>query len=360
MPRPALVFSMPAGTPPPMVYFGGGRARRPRYDLAALDLDGRLPVSGESAVRALAILDPAQSQQAVIGPAERNPAYDPAPALAFAMHPGAEIAPGMFSHRRRVSIQPSAEGLSRISLEPADLAVLRPDMADLRLVDSDNRQWAYLRQNRARVVFTDLRVSGRETEDRKSRYEIGLPDGAMAIDRLEIETGASFFDRAFTLTGRLENGRNRQLARGRLVRRVGDPRPPTMRVEPVRLTALELEIEDGNDAPLEIIRLEARSSAPDVYTAATAGTYHLLLGQPDAKEPIYELERIRSTILAVPAGDAALGELEANPDFSAAGRISRSGGLQQVLLWGALGLAVIVLVVVTLRAARQEASRGPE
>lgn len=354
MPRPVLVLSRPSGTPGPMVYFGGGRARRPHYDLAALDPDGRLPVSGEDADRALAVLDPARAQPASIGPAEENPGYDPAPVLAFAMHPGAAIDTRMFSKRRRVDILPSAEGLSRIPLEPSDLAALRPDLADLRLVDADDRQWAYLRQHDARVVYSDLQITGRESKNRMSRYEIEILEGALEIDRIEIQTEASFFDRDFRLRGRLENGEEKQLAHGRLVRRIGDPRPPAMRVDPARVTALELVVEDGDDAPLEITGLEARSSAPDVYTAAVAGPYLLLLGHPDAETPVYELERIRSTILAVPAGDAFLGELEANPDFSAASRISRSGGLQQFLLWGALGIAVIVLVAVTLRAARQE------
>ena len=84
--------------------------------------------------------------------------------------------------------------------------------------------------------------------------------------------------------------------------------------------------------------------------------YDLLLGYPDAAAPVYELERIRSTILAVPAGTAELGDLEENPDFSSASRVSRSPGAQQFLLWGVLALAVIVLVIMTFRAARQEES----
>ena len=200
------MFSLPAGTPDPMLYFGGGRARRPRYDLAALGPDGRLPVSGEDAVQALAVLDPAQAHQATIGPTEQNPGYDPAPALAFAMHPGAAIDTRVFSHRRRVDVVPSAEGLSRLPFGPSDLAALRSDLADLRLIDPDGRQWAYLRQGDARVVFSDLQITGRETKDRKSRYEIEIPEGAMAIDRIEIETETSFFDRDFILRGRLEGG----------------------------------------------------------------------------------------------------------------------------------------------------------
>jgi hypothetical protein len=233
--------------------------------------------------------------------------------------------------------------------------VLRPDLADLRLVDDDGLQWAYLRQLNARAVFSNLPIVEHRTADRSSRYEIEIPTGALAIDRIEIQTEAPFFDRDFTLRGRLDDGSERRIAQGRLVRRADDPRPTVVSVEPIRVIGLELEIEDGDDAPLDISRVEARSTAPDVYAAATAGTYNLLLGDPNAEAPIYELERVRSKILAVPAGEALMGELEANPGFSAASRISRAGGLHHVLLWSALGLAVIVLVLVTLRAARTEA-----
>jgi hypothetical protein len=356
MPRPALVFSLREGSRDAKLYFGGGRARRPRYDIAALDPQGRLPIAGEGARHSLTVLDPAQAHTATLGVTERNPDYDAAPALAFAMHPGAPIDTRLFSHRRRIEIVPSNEGLSRIGLEPTDLAVLREDLADLRLVDDRGRQWAYLPQYRARDMFSILTIAGHQREDRVSRYEIEIPEGALATDRMEIQTDAPFFDRDFTLRGRLEDGSERQLARGRLIRRAGDPRPSSLNTEQIRVIELELEIQDGDDAPLDISRIEARSSVPDVYVAAEAGTYYLLLGYPGAAAPVYELERIRSTILAVPAGEAVLSELKPNPDFSSASRISRSGGAQKLLLWGVLALAVIVLVIVTLRAARQEES----
>jgi len=354
MPRPVLVFSLPEGPHSATLYFGGGRARRPRYDLAALDAQHRLPVAGETARQALAVLDPALAQTAVLGTAERNPGYDASPALAFAMQPGAAIDDRQWSHRRRLDVVPSAEGLSRLRLEPADLGVLRQDLADLRIIDAKGRQWAYLRQDRARPVFFPLEVAGHRREGRVSRYELEVPDGPLVLDRIEIEVEAPFFDRDFTLSGRLEDGSTRELARGRLVRRAGDPRPPTITPGKWRVVRLELEIEDGDDSPLSIRRAEARSSAPDVYMAAAAGEYDLLLGYPDADPPHYELERIRSTILAVPASEIVIGALEANPTYSAASRLSGAVGLQKLLLWAALGLAVIVLVIVTMRAARQE------
>jgi hypothetical protein len=358
MRRPVLVFSIPEGPPEAMLYFGGARARRPRYDLAALDPQGRLPVGGEDARRALALLDPELAQTATLGGIGRNPEYDAAPALAFAMRPGATIDARLFSHQRRLEVQPSTEGLSRLHLEPADLAVLQADLADLRILDEEGRQWAYLSQQRARTVFSPLALVDNSRDDRISHYEIEVPDGPLALDRIEIETNAPFFDRVFALRGHLEDGGETLLASGRLVRRTGDPRPSTITVEPVRVIRLDLEISDGDDAPLDILEVVARSSVPDIYTAAVAGEYTLLLGYPDAAAPVYELEQIRSTILAVPAGMITAGELEPNPDFSPASRLSRSGGAQQFLLWGVLGLAVIVLVIVTLRAARQEARQS--
>ena len=63
--------------------------------------------------------------------------------------------------------------------------------------------------------------------------------------------------------------------------------------------------------------VEARFPLPEVFFAAPAGEYGLLLGNRDAVAPRYELERIRSTVLAVPAGVVEASPLEANPDYAA-------------------------------------------
>jgi hypothetical protein len=358
MPRPVLVFPMPEGTLTGTLYFGGGRAHRPHYDLAALDPDQTVPAAGEAARQALALLDPARAHRATLGRVEPNPEYDPSPALAFAMHPGAPIDPGLYSHRRRLEVVPSAEGLARLGLEPEDLAAMRTDQADLRIVDGDGRQWAYLRQDRARRVFLPLEVAGHRRVDRVSHYRLEVGEGPLVLDRIDVESDAPYFDRDFTLRGRLDDGSDQELTRGRLIRRAGDPRPTAITFEPTRLDRFELEVEDGDDAPLTLRRIGGRSSAPDVYIAAAAGPYELLLGYPDAEAPVYELERVRSTVLAVPASDVVTGELEANPAFSSARRLSGAGAVRKLLLWGVLGLAVVVLLIVTLRAARQEAGTG--
>jgi hypothetical protein len=352
LPQPVLVFSMPDDGGSATLLFGGGRAHRPSYDLAALDPERRLPASGEAARQVLAVLDPAQAGPAALGEVAPNPGWDPTPVLAFAMHPGAPVDARRYGHRRRLEVAPSPEGLSRLRLAPADLSVLRSDLADLRVVDADGRQWAYLRQDRARFVTSPLPLSSHRRDGPVSLYRIGTGNGPMAIDELELASPAPYFDRDFTLSGRLEDGSQRELARGRLVRRAGDPRPVSIGLAPQRVTELTLEIVDGDDAPLSFEAVEGRSTAPDLYLAAPAGGYDLLLGDPEASPPLYELERVRSAILAVPAGEVAAGGIEANPAFRAASRLAGGEAWQKALLWTVLALAVVVLAVLTLRAAR--------
>jgi len=353
IPRPALVFPLSAAPASAMLYFGGGRAHRPRYDLGVIDPDRR-SVVGEEVWQILATGDPAQAQAVTLGPIEPNPSYDPAPVLSFAIHAGSVVDDALYSHRRLLEVVPSAEGLARLRLTPVDLAVARADLADLRIVDTEGRQWAYLRQDASYAVPVPLAVIGPDTGDRASRYRLEVPVSVLSVDRLDLEADAPFFDRTFTLMGRLEGGAEQVLARGRLVRRVGDPRPSTIRLGGERVTRLDLEVRDGDDAPLIFRRALAMSAAPDVFLPAEAGRYDLLLGFPDAEPPVYELERIRPTILAVPASEVVAGDLEPNPDFDQARRVYGRETLGKIALWGVLVLAVVVLMVLTLRAARQE------
>ncbi|MEN8163928.1 MAG: hypothetical protein ABFS37_07355, partial [Acidobacteriota bacterium] len=296
VPQPVLIFSLPEGETRATLVFGGGRAHRPRYDLFALEGRGDLPATGDSAGRALALLDPARASTATLGPVESNPLYDATPALEFAMHPGASIDPRLYSHRRRIEVQPSQEGLARIKIDTSDLAVMRPDMADLRIIDSETRQWAYLRQDRSRIVDIELRQMGHRVEDRRSHYPLEIPDPPMTVGRLRIQTEAPFFDRDFRLQATLEDGKKRDLVQGRFFRRLGDPRPVRFDFSRTRVIGLELILNDGDDAPLALISVSARIPAPNLYLAAEPGAYEVLMGFPEAQPPHYELEKIRSTV----------------------------------------------------------------
>ncbi len=90
--RPALIFSLEAGTegaPAGRLLFGGGRAYRPRYDLAALAPDLARGAQGDAARLAGELYDPDSLAEVRLGALAPNVEFDAAPALEFAMRPGA-------------------------------------------------------------------------------------------------------------------------------------------------------------------------------------------------------------------------------------------------------------------------------
>jgi hypothetical protein len=350
--RPALLFALPASAGgSATLYFGGGRAFRPRYDLA--DLAPALPAAATEARAAERLYDPARAVAARLGATSENPRFDPAPALAFAMHPSAALDPAPWRWRRPLAAKPSEEGLVRLDLGLEELAFARADRADLRIVDGEERQWAYLLEEGGRAEPHAVEVADPETDDGVSRYEIALPASPAVIEGLTLEIAAPFFDRPFTLLA-TRGDAEATLARGRLVLPPRDPRPVDVRFPAARVDSLTLEVEDGNDAPLDVVGATGWFPAPDLYFAAPPGDYALLVGHPDAEAPRYELARVRDVVLAATAGAADAAPLEENPAYRRGARWLAAPGAQKLLLWGALVLAVVVLALFTLALARRE------
>ena len=353
--QPSLVFSLKGGRPGEAagtLRFGGGRARPPRYDLARLL--PRVGATGKRAEAAALLYDESVVRPATIGPVGSNPHYDGAPVLAFAMRPGAEIDQRVFSHVRELTVPATPEGLSRLRLEPEDLAVLRDDLADVRVAADGWLQWPYLLEREALTDFVALEIEGPRRSDGTSRYDLRLPVAPLQFDRVLLDTGAEYFDRAFRLEAQVGDEDDVVLARGRLVRPIGDPRPAGIDLSPARVESLRLIVEDGDDAPLEFHSVRVRVPLPALYLAAPEGRYSLLLGAPDQDAPRYELERVRDVVLAVRAVPIEAGPLEENRELSLKARLQGQGYRQTVLLWSVLIFAVIVLVFLTLRMARRE------
>ncbi|RMH21762.1 MAG: DUF3999 family protein [Acidobacteria bacterium] len=350
--RPALIFALPdgAGEATATLAFGGGRAYRPRYDLAGLPAADRRH-GGDRAEVAGRLYDPSLTGSARLGEIAPNPHFDPAPLLAFAHRPGSVLDVRRYRYRRELTVEPSAEGLARLTLGLEDLARARADLADLRLVDAEGRQWAYLLERDAAQEVRQLKVPSPEVDDGASIYRPELPATPATLSRLALEVAAPFFDRDFELRGRRDDEAV-VLARGRLVRRIGDPRPASIDCPGLRIEGLELRVADGDDAPLAIDRARAHFPLPVLYLPVPAGHYALLLGDGEARAPRYELERVRRLILAVASNEVEASALTDNPAYSAGARFLAGSGRQQLLLWLALGLAVLVLTVLTLRLAR--------
>jgi hypothetical protein len=355
--QPVLIADLEGTGEEPAAHllFGGHRAHAPRYDLEAFGPLTAATLVNAGAEAAAQLPDPTPVSPARLGDPRDNPAYDQAPALAFAMRPGATIDERAWTHRRPIVVRPSPDGLTRVRLSVEDLARARADLADVRVVDAESRQWPYLLDHRPGEGWIDVEVSAPVRRQGASVYEIRPRVAPIVATSLSLESSVPFFDRAVVVTGRRQDDTEVPLAAGRLARRGRGP--VIVPLLPQLVERIELRIEDGNDAPLSFrgARLSAREQ--DLYLAAPAGSYALLVGNEQATAPSYELERVRDVVLAVGTGVAEPAALVANPTYSLRARLTTREGLEQtvpvVVLWVVLVGAVVVLTAVTLRLARR-------
>ncbi|HVS13727.1 MAG TPA: hypothetical protein VMV46_07375 [Thermoanaerobaculia bacterium] len=344
---PALLFAADAHAH--TLVWGGGRARPARYDVGSLSPE--LPASGERAALALPLLDQAARVDATLGPPEPNPRFDPVSALEFAMAPGRTVDERRFSHRRALTASPTSTGLYRLTLSATDQAVLRPDLGDLRVVDSEGRQRPYVLVRDAGSERFAARFAASHPEG-ESVLRLALPSAPVTVRTVVLEIADPFFDRSYTVEATVDGASDPAvLARGRLRREQGDAGVIALELPARRVRTLALRIADGSDRPLRIERVELESPAPEVLFPAPAGRYVALLGDPDAEPPRYELETVRALVQAVDSQEVERGPLEANQALGLAARLRRGAGLERILLGLALAIAVIVLTTLTLRLA---------
>jgi hypothetical protein len=271
--------------------------------------------------------------------------------LAFAMRPGSEIDRRTFRYRRELVVPEAREGLSMLTLAPADLAVAGEDLTDVRVTDDDSRQWPYLLEPRAVDALVPLAIRGPERHGGESHYILRGEVAPLAASELRLVIDGDFFDREFRLEADV-GGESRTLASGRLSRPIGDETPVLVPLPGARADELRLEVRDGDDAPLPLRSAQARVVLPVLYLTAPQGRYDLLLGAPASERPRYELERVREVVLAVEAAPIAAAALTENPRFSRVARLGQPGSARVWALWTVLLGAAAALVVLTLRMAR--------
>jgi len=360
---PSLVFSLrpEAGHDPiATLYFGGGRAHAPRYDLTAL-VSGRSeqPVDDrDRAARSLFGSTPLSIAR--LGAIRENAEFDKTPALAFAQRAGNPVDVSSYSHRRAVALTPSGDGLSEIVLSAQDLSVVQPDLRDVRVVDDAAKQWPFLLQPGTQTESVTLTRQSEKPARDASRTSFSATFTPLVANALVIDTPEPYFDRAFRLEAELLDGSRRELAQGRLSRTADSRTALVVDFPPTPVRRFELSVEDGDNAALALSAARARVPVPSLYVAAKPGSYQVLLGNPNAQPAHYDIERARSLVLSVTSDRSSLRALEPNPAYRAATRLAEGGGPERIALWLVLGAAVLFLGALTFRLVKREEQQSPK
>ena len=193
-----------------------------------------------------------------------------------------------------------------------------------------------------------------------TRWTVDLGSGSVPISKFTFETGQTEFYRAVRILTS-SDGKEWQFVGGGEIHRYvfngvhqeslgvpcnGDGGPRYWRVE----------VLNGNDAPLSDVRLSALMPQRFVlFHAGADRSYRMVYGNSRATAPDYDLGRT----LQIPAGETmphpSLGAEEVTSNYIDPGPFTER---HPNLLWGALGLAVILLGYAAVRALRAPVSSG--
>ena len=344
-------------SPQPWIYFesldggeltaryGAPGLRSPRYDLEAL----RQVLGSEKLARDvhLARFGAGRELVATVPPEER--------ALADVVGGGAKIDVGGFQIRR--GVEPGPPGLNALRLDPAVLAG-SGRLGDLRIVDSAGVQVPYILETLGEPTIVDLEglLPITDTAHQQSVYGLTLPFATLPAAVVTIETTARVFERRVRLVR--EEQRNPRdppvvVTLDDQVWRNGDAgreAPPlSLRVPAHAGSDLMLIVDEGDNSPLQI-------ASPKLYLP----TYRLrfirrgeddlwlMYGRQGLAAPRYDLALLAPRVLGARVPEVGLSEItEELPTTT-------GGGIGTFVFWGALILALIVLLALVARLLRRE------
>lgn len=342
-----------AGTPgQPTLYYGNPLTRQARYDLESqrIRIAAALPFPG-----------------AELGPEQANPRFRAPLPLAFTPARGAALEARRWS-RERVLAGIGREDLYTLTLAATDLAALRRDFADLRLVDESDSQVPFILEPAARAEKPELRIEAEPSQSPRgralvSRHRLVMPEldgdpAALPLSALELEVAERFFSRPVRLLDPEAEGRRgkRVIAQAMLARsgrEQGSLRPLEIAADGGRYREVVLEVEEGDNVPLRIERARAVVRVPRLAFKARPGQYRLLLGNEDIDPPRYDIASLSREFLTYSAIVIEAGPLAGNPGHRRRAAEYLKDAPPTLLLWGTLGVAVVALLLLTARILKQ-------
>jgi hypothetical protein len=319
---------------------GNPQALAPRYDLAAF--------AGEMRGGSATTVTP--------GAVEDTPDYHPSESLGSPLPDvplsGAPLDAAPWSFRRPVLV--SQPGVQELELDLDALAKTRPDYADIRLLRDGNQIPYVLEQpGLARSLVLKPEASLDPNRPSLSIWKVQLPKEGLPLKSIVLTSATSLFQREFRVfeksSSQEEGPGDYMLASGQWSRRPEPGAAETHVFElPARVSTNTLWIEtDNGDNPaialgtVQIVYPVVRL----VFKVAGIDGLTLAYGNETAIAPRYDLGLVAARLLTSNRNAAHLGLDElgkgSNNPFT-----GMNGGY---IFWGALAVAVVVLLIVVAK-----------
>jgi len=273
----------------------------------------------------------------------------------------------------------SRAGLTTVALDAAVLAHSR--LADLRLVDKDGHQRAYILESRDEplTVAVGDKLTPAQAPDwlreylkdapsgNRTVYRLPLPYDTLPASKLVLTTTTRVFTRqvAAFVKWDPQAGRDRPGAR-RIASATwshADPEepPPLLTFElpdlqgaTLQTSDLVLMVDEGDNAPLPIESARLLLPGYQVRFLRTDATpLTLFYGDPTLSSPRYDLALLKPYLLDAPAGDIVPGPEQERTPATAATHLPSWG------FWAVLIGAVLVLLALIVRLLRAEGASTP-
>ena len=217
--------------------------------------------------------------------------------------------PGPVDFQRVRDVDAEA-GLARLELDADILSVARDDLGDLRLLDPQDRQLAYLLERHPLGHLWSPPAADWQVQGSFSRFKVTLP-------------AASLRARALVLTSERGRFQRRVLLRPAVPAGHDEPAPlletgweaegdgPSRLVLPLdrRLPAqIWVDVDHGDNAPIPLQPPSLVLPAATLWAVIPADVpFRLLYGAASLVAPRYDLAFLREQLLEAPASDASLG-----------------------------------------------------
>jgi hypothetical protein len=389
-PLPWVYFESPDGAPL-LARIGDPKALRPNYDIEAnrQNVDRVTTVAASwGAPQASTLLNVESPTTSTSTGAAENAVPGSSESLV-----GASIDLSEFRYMRDVPA--SRAGVAALTLDAAVLAH-SSRLTDLRLVDRDNRQHAYVLESLEEPLTLDLAGSGGGSSaaganananavagalkpaaapdwladqlknapaGNRTIYQLHLPYKNLPAAKIALTTGTRVFVRTVSAFVRQEPQDARDFNRARRITTTpwshadpNEPAPPfTFMLDPVDADELLLVVDEGDNAPLPIAsatmvlpahRIRFLRTERDANDALT-----LYYGDPTISPPRYDLALLQPYLLEAPASEIAPG-----PEKPRETATPSTAHLPAWGFWAVLVGAVLVLLGLIVRLLRAESA----